>query len=183
MKKHNSRPSARLPWKWFGAAAAGGVPLGLLWWLLAPGGLNLITRNPALGNGTNPEVWLPRDLTLGGLLVFAGCLAAVWLTDKGGRASQPAFLFSLAGGLVGGLLAWQTGVLSARLWGAPVDATINASVAFSLRSWSVLLLWPAATAASVFALSLVNLLRNGPDAISAPGTAGERVAEGTAPGA
>ena len=177
MKKHISHASTGLPWTWFGAAAAGGVPLGLLWWLLAPGGLNLITRNPALGNGTNPETWLPRDLTLGGLLVFAGCLVAVFLTDKGGRAAQPAFLLSLAGGLVGGLIAWQTGVLSGRLWGQPVDATFNASVAFSLRSMSVLLVWPAATAASVFFLSLLNLLRTGTDAGSAP------VAGGTAPGA
>jgi hypothetical protein len=44
-----------------------------------------------------------------------------------------------------------------------VDAAINASVAFSLRSLSVLLLWPAATAVSVFALNLLNLLRKGPD--------------------
>ncbi|GAA1771265.1 hypothetical protein GCM10009712_19070 [Pseudarthrobacter sulfonivorans] len=177
MEKHISHPSARLPWTWFGAAAAGGVPVGLLWWLLAPGGLNLITRTPALGDGTNPEVWLPRDLTLGGLLVFAGCLVAVFLTDKGGRAAQPAFLLSLAGGLVGAILAWQTGVLSGRLWGPAVDPTFVASVAFSLRSLSVLLLWPAATAVSVFALSLLNLLRKGPDAGSAP------VAEGTSPGA
>ena len=183
MDKHISHPSARLPWKWFGAAAAGGVPVGLLWWLLAPGGLNLITRDPALGSGTNPDVWLPRDLTLGGLLIFAGCLMGVFLTDKGGRAAQPAFLLSLAGGLVGGVIAWQTGVLSGRLWGAPVEATINASVAFSLRSLSVLLLWPAATAVSVFVLSLLNLLRNGPDTVRAAGAAGEPVAGGTAPGA
>jgi hypothetical protein len=163
MEKHNSPPSARLPWTWFGAAAAGGVPLGLLWWLLAPGGLNLITRNPALGNGTNPEVWLPRDLTLAGLLVFGGCLMAVFLTEKRGGAERQAFLLSLAGGLLGAVIAWQTGVLAGRLWGAPVDAAINASVAFSLRSLSVLLLWPAATAVSVFALNLLNLLRKGPD--------------------
>ncbi|MGO4187265.1 hypothetical protein [Pseudarthrobacter sp. TAF60_1] len=189
MEKHLSHPSARPPWKWFVAAAAGGVPAGLLWWLLAPGGLNLITRNPALRDGANPDVWLPRDLTLGGLLVLAGCLVAVFLTDKGGRAEQPAFLLSLAGGLVGAVVAWQTGVLSGRLWGPPVDAAINASVAFSLRSLSVLLLWPAATAVSVFALSLLNLLRTAsdagpaPDAGTAPGAGRAPVAGGTAPDA
>ena len=186
MKKHISHASARQPWTWFGAAAAGGVPVGLLWWLLAPGGLNLITRNPALGNGANPEVWLPRDLTLGGLLVFAGCLVAVFLPDKGGRAAQPAFLLSLAGGLAGAVIAWQTGVLSGRLWGAPVDVTLNASVAFSLRALSLLLVWPAATAVSVFALSLLTLLRKGPDTGNAPvveSAPAAPVAEGTAPGA
>ncbi|WP_255768457.1 hypothetical protein [Pseudarthrobacter sulfonivorans] len=183
MKKHFSHPSGRLPWRWFAAAAAGGVPVGLLWWLLAPGGLNLITRNPALGDGTNPAVWLPRDLTLGGLLVFAGCLVAVFVADKHGRAAQPAFLLSLAGGLAGAVIAWQTGLLSGRLWGPAVDPAFNASVAFSLRSLSVLLLWPAATAVSVFALSLLNLLRKGRDAGSEPDTGSSPVAGGTVRGA
>ncbi len=169
--------SPGLPWKWLMWPAAAGVPVGLFWWLLAPGGLNLVTRNPALAVGTNPEVWLPRDLTLGGLLVFAGCLVAVFLTDKGGRAAQPAFLLSLAGGLAGALIAWQVGVAAGMLWGGPVDASLNPSVAFSLRSLSVLLLWPAATAVSVFALSLLNLLRQG------PGSGGPTFAGGAAPGA
>ncbi|MET3719774.1 MULTISPECIES: hypothetical protein [unclassified Arthrobacter] len=177
MSEHISHRSARLPWKWFVAAAAGGIPVGLLWWLLAPGGLNLITRNPAFGDGTNPDAWLPRDLTLGGLLVFAGCLMAVFLTDKGGRAAQPAFLLSLAGGFAGALIAWQTGMMAGRLWGVPADTTFSSSVAFSLRSWSVVLLWPAATATCVFGLSLLNLLKKGPNGGSAPR------AEGTAPGA
>lgn len=177
MREHLRSRVTRMPWTWFFAAVAGGVPTGVLWWLLAPGGLNLITRNPALGDGTNPAVWLPRDLTLGGLLVFAGCLIAVFLTDKGGRAAQEAFLLSLAGGLVGAVVAWQTGLLAGRLWGIPVDASINPSVAFSLRSMSVLILWPAATAVSVFVLSLLNLLRQGPDGGAAP------IAEGSVPGA
>ena len=177
MKQHINRRSVRLPWTWFAAAAAGGVPVGLLWWLLAPGGLNLITRNPALADGTNPEVWLLRDLTLAGLCVFAGCLVAVFLTGKGGREEQAAFLLGLAGGLGGALIAWLTGVLAGQLWGEPADASVNASVAFSLRSLPVLILWPAATATSVFVLSLVNLLKSG------PGSAGTPVAEGNAPGA
>lgn len=166
-----------MPWTWFFAAAAGGVPTGVVWWLLAPGGMNLITRNPSFGDGTNPAVWLPRDLTLGALLVFAGCLMAVFLTDKRGQARQAAFLLSLGGGLIGAVIAWQTGLLAARLWDVPVDTATNPSVAFSLRSFSVLILWPAATAVSVFAPSLLNLLRQGPDGGAPP------VAEGSAPGA
>ncbi|PTT59758.1 hypothetical protein DBR22_21510, partial [Arthrobacter sp. HMWF013] len=88
-----------------------------------------------------------------------------------------AFLLSLAGGLAGALAAWQTGMLAAQLWGGPADTTVNASVAFSLRSLSVLLLWPAATAVSVFVLSLLNLLRRGPEGEGLP------LAGGTAPGA
>lgn len=164
MIQHTSRRrSSRLPWKWFAAAAGSGVPVGILWWLLAPGGLNLFTGDAALAGGNNPEVWLPRDLTLGGLLVFAGCLLAVFLTDKDGRAPQEAFLLSLAGGLAGALIAWQTGVLAGNLWGGPADTSVNPSVAFSLRSLSVLLLWPAATAVAVFILSVLNLLKRAPE--------------------
>lgn len=168
MRERISHRTAGLPWKWFAIAAAGGIPVGLLWWLLAPGGLNLMTRNPAFIDGTNPEVWLPRDLTLGGLVVFAGCLVAVFVTDKGGQAAQAAFLLSLAGGLAGALIAWQTGVVAGRLWGVQVDTTVSSSVAFSLRSLSVLLLWPAATAICVFVLNLLNLLKKAPDGGSAP---------------
>lgn len=151
--------------------------MGLLWWLLAPGGVNLITGNPALADGSNPDVWLPRDLTLAGLYVFAGCLVAVLLSDKGSRDAQAAFVISLAGGLGGAFIAWQTGVLAGHLWGMPAETSVNPSTAFSLRSLSVLLLWPAATATSMFVLSLLKLLKSG------PGHSGTPVAEGSAPGA
>jgi hypothetical protein len=109
--------------------------------------------------------------------MFAGCLAAVLLTDKDGRAAQAAFLLCLAGGLAGAVVAWQTGMLAAQLWGGPADTSVNASVAFSLRSLSVLLIWPAATAVSVFVLSLLHLLRREPEGTDMP------LAGGTAPGA
>jgi hypothetical protein len=124
---------------------------------LRPPGANLITRDPALGDGAHPQVWLPRDLTLAGLLVFAGCLLAVFLMDKKRQDPQARLVMGLAGGLCGAVLAWQTGVLSARLFGPAVDAGANASIAFSLRALPVLLLWPAATAVSVFVLELMHL--------------------------
>jgi len=151
--------------------------VGLLWWLLAPGGLNLITRNPALAAGTNPEVWLPRDLTLAGLSVLAGCLVAVFLPDKSRRDAQAAFLLSVAGGVAGAVIAWQAGVLAGQLWGGPVDTSVSASFAFSLRSFPVLLLWPAATAVSVFVLGVFRLVGRGSGGADAP------VAQGNAPAA
>lgn len=154
----------RLPWAMLAVPAAAGIPLGILWWLLAPGGLNLITRDPALGSGTNPGVWLPRDLTLAGLLVFAGCLLAVFLADKKRADPQTDLMTALAGALCGAAVAWQAGLLAAHLWGPAVDASANASIAFSLRAWPVLLLWPAAAAVSVFVLELLTLLGRKPDA-------------------
>lgn len=164
MTQRNLRRSSRLNWAWFAAATAGGIPVGLLWWLLAPGGLNLITRDARLGEGTNPEVWLPRDLTLAGLFVFAGCLMAVFMTDKSRRSRPEDLVLALAGTLAGAVIAWQAGMFAANLWGTPADTSVNASVAFSLRSLSVLLLWPAATAVGTFAISLLTLLKQGPEA-------------------
>ncbi|TNB73242.1 hypothetical protein FHJ30_08455 [Arthrobacter sp. BB-1] len=158
MTKATRRTRPRLSWAVFAVPAAAGVPLGILWWLLAPGGLNLITRDPSLASGTNPVVWLPRDLTLAGLLVLAGCLLAVFLADRKSVDPQADLLMGLAGALCGAVTAWQAGLLSAQLWAPAVDASANASIAFSLRAWPVLLLWPAATAASVFVLELLNLL-------------------------
>jgi hypothetical protein len=152
-----------MPWAVFGVPAGAGIPVGLLWWLLAPGGLNLITRNPSLAAGTNPQVWFPRDLTLAGLFVFAGCLVGVFLADKGHPFPQRDLLLGLAGGLVGALLAWLSGVLAAQLWGAQADTSANASVAFSLRSVVAVLLWPGATAVAVFLISLLNLPKQGQD--------------------
>ncbi|ADX72734.1 hypothetical protein Asphe3_15650 [Pseudarthrobacter phenanthrenivorans Sphe3] len=163
MTKAALRSRPRLPWVLLAVPAAAGVPLGILWWLLAPGGLNLVTRDPAFGSGTNPEVWLPRDLTLAGLLVFAGCLLAVFLADRRRKDPQADLVLGLAGALLGAVLAWQAGILAAHLWGPAVDASANASIAFSLRAWPVLLLWPAATAISVFVLELLHLLGKKPD--------------------
>ncbi|KRE89979.1 hypothetical protein [Arthrobacter sp. Soil764] len=151
----SARPARRLPWSLLLVPAASGIPAGLLWWLLAPGGLNLMTRDPALASGTVPLVWLPRDLTLAGILVLAGCLLAVFLADGKRRDPQAAVLTGLAGALAGSVLAWGTGILAARLFGPAVDASANPGIAFSLRAWPVLLLWPAATAVSVFVLELV----------------------------
>jgi hypothetical protein len=158
MKKLARPGRPRLPWAMLAVPAVAGVPAGILWWLLAPGGLNLFTRDPALGVGTNPDVWLPRDLTLAGLLVFAGCLLAVFLADRKRADPQADLWMGLVGGLCGAVVAWQAGLLSARLWGPAVDASANASIAFSLRALPVLLLWSAATALAVFVLELMHLL-------------------------
>lgn len=174
MVKLSRRTSPRLPWALLAVPAAAGVPAGILWWLLAPGGLNLITRDPGLATGTNPAVWLPRDLTLAGLMLVAGCVLGVFLADKKRPNPQAALLLGLGGALAGSFLAWQAGMLSAMLWGPAVDASANASIAFSLRALPVLLLWPAAAAISVFVMELLELLGKKPGS-------GADVA-GTAPG-
>ncbi|MDQ0756782.1 hypothetical protein [Arthrobacter sp. B3I4] len=141
----------QLPWKGLAAIAAAGVPVGLLWWLLAPTGMNLLTRNPALDAGSNPETWLPRDLVLAGLTLLAGCLAGVLIAgNRPERLVTGTVLLAVAAGAAGALLAWGTGLAAGSWWGAAADASANPSIAFSLRAYAVLLIWPAATALAIF---------------------------------
>lgn len=125
--------------------------MGLLWWVLAPSGLNVLSGNPALRNGSNLETWLPRDLVLAGLFLLAGCVAGA--LASGTRQTEPSsadVVLAVAAGAVGAVLAWQTGVLCGQWWGTPRDASSSTSIAFSLRSHAVLAIWPAAVALSLF---------------------------------
>ena len=125
--------------------------MGLLWWLLAPSGLNLLSGDPDLRSGGNTEGWLPRDLVLAGLFLLAGCISgAVASGSKHHAPSGRDVLLAVGAGALGALAAWGTGVLCGLWWGTPEDTSASASIAFSLRSLAVLAIWPAATALTIF---------------------------------
>jgi histidinol dehydrogenase len=112
---------------WVAAPLAAGVIAGFLWWLLAPGGGNVLSGNPGLGNPSNPDSWLPRDLTLAALMVLAGCIIGLTLDGRlDGPGAGRRFGFALAGGAAGALAAWGVGLLAGLLWGpAPEPAGIR----------------------------------------------------------
>ncbi|WP_346926199.1 hypothetical protein [uncultured Arthrobacter sp.] len=142
-------------WRKAASIAAAGIPVGLLWWLLAPSGLNLLSGNPELRGGGNTEGWLPRDLVLAGLFLLAGCISGA--VASGSRHSEPSgrdVFLAVGAGAVGALAAWGTGVLCGLWWGTPEDTSANASIGFSLRSMAVLAIWPAAAALTLFLNSL-----------------------------
>jgi hypothetical protein len=140
-----------MSWRKAAVIAATGVPVGLLWWLLAPSGLNLLSGNPELRSGGNTEGWLPRDLVLAGLFLLAGCISgAVASGTKHHGPSGRDVLLAVGAGAVGAFAAWGTGVVCGLWWGTPEDTSASASVAFSLRSLAVLAIWPAATALAIF---------------------------------
>lgn len=149
-----SRPGAAgrvLPWRTAAVIAAAGMPVGLLWWLLAPSGLNLLSGNPELRSGGATEGWLPRDLVLAGLFLLAGCISGA--AASGTRDTGPSgrgVLLAVGAGAAGALAAWGTGVLCGLWWGMPEDTTASASISFSLRSYAVLAIWPAAAALAIF---------------------------------
>ena len=138
-------------WRKAALIAAAGIPVGLLWWLLAPSGLNLLSGNPELRGGGNTEGWLPRDLVLAGLFLLAGCISgAVASGSKHHGPSGRDVLLAVGAGALGALAAWGTGVLCGLWWTPPEDTSASASIAFSLRSFAVLAIWPAAAALTLF---------------------------------
>lgn len=139
------------PWRKAAVIAAAGIPVGVLWWVLAPSGLNLLSGDPELRGGGNTEGWLPRDLVLAGLFLLAGCISgAVASGSKHDTPSGRDVLLAVGAGAVGALAAWGTGILCGLWWGTPEDTSASASVAFSLRSFAVLAIWPAAAALTIF---------------------------------
>jgi hypothetical protein len=148
---------------WLAAPAASGVVLGLVWWLLAPGGLNLVSGNPDLANPNNPDSWLPRDLVLGALMLVSGCATGLALDGKlQGPDATRRLTFALLGGAAGAAIAWLVGLLAAQLWGPAPDPALGAGYGFTLRSFAVLVLWPGATAFVTFVLALFGVLSKKP---------------------
>jgi hypothetical protein len=145
--------------------AASGIGLGLAWWVLAPGGLNLISGNSALADPSAASARFPRDLVLAGLLLLAGCFTAVLLDGKVRKPGQGIRTFlAVLGGVAGALVAWQVGLLAAQWWGSASNAVASGSEGFSLRAIAVLLLWPGATALVSFLLTLFGLMGKQPEA-------------------
>ncbi|WP_159707653.1 hypothetical protein [Arthrobacter sp. 18067] len=149
--------------RWLALPAASGVLLGVVWWLLAPGGLNLVSGNPELANAANPESWLPRDLVLAALMLLAGCFTGVTLDGKlQGPSVGRRLVFALVGGALGGVIAWLVGLLAAQLFGPAPDPALGPGFGFTLRSYAVLVLWPAATSFITFVLALFGVLSKKP---------------------
>lgn len=125
--------------------------MGLLWWALAPSGLNLLSGDPALASGSNVLAWLPRDLVLGGLFLFAGCITGALVpADRPGGPSTRTVVLAIAAAAAAALIAWGTGILAATWWGPIPDPAGHAGAAFSLRSYPLLAVWPGATAFAIF---------------------------------
>ncbi|WP_425864320.1 hypothetical protein [Arthrobacter sp. TWP1-1] len=138
-----------------------GLVVGVLWWLLAPGGA-------FYGKGTDATIWLPRDAVLGILLALAGVFSAVVTmrrsspghSAQGSAAKQAvapmAIVILAVSGLVGSVVAWRMGVFAGDLFQTPPDNMPNPSIVFSLRSGPLLLVWPLLASVVLFVWSLVS---------------------------
>lgn len=141
--------------RWFASPALAGVVVGLLWWLVAPGGA-------FYGSGSDTSTWVPRDLLLGALGAAAGIVTACFLLPQRRHpAAWTKIVAAVLGCAAGSVIAWRLGILAGAWWGHAPDHPANASSAFSLRSLSILLLWPGLCALVLFLASLGSLLGSG----------------------
>lgn len=153
-------------WVWFTLTATAGVPAGLLWWLAAPGGA-------FYGEGSNPAVWLPQELVLGAIGIVCGVFIGLLVArHRFAVAAAYRTTTSVAGSMLGSLIAWQSGEWTASLFAPQAEQTPAALAAaeFSLASYGILALWPASVALVVFAVTLTSMLRTAPAEDSAGGT-------------
>lgn len=147
--------------------------MGLLWWLLAPTGSNLLWGDPALADGSNVSTWLPRDLVLAGLFLLAGCITGVLVSgNRPGGPSTWSVLLAVGAAAAGALVAWGVGVLAGAWWGPVPEPADRAGSAFSLRSYPLLALWPAATAFAIFLGFMVGKPAPAPETGTDPGQRG-----------
>lgn len=138
---------------WLTLTLSLGAIMGVAWFVLAPGGA-------IYGEGKDFATWFPRDAALALLLLVAGVLSAVLLLRQGRKnrrvwASGTPTLALLIGGLAGSVLAWRIGVFAGDLFQTVPENLPSPSMIFSLRSPSVLLLWPLASAAVLFLVHFI----------------------------
>lgn len=116
------------------------------------------------GSGEDVSTWLPRDLVLAGLGLVAGIVTAFLLLPQR-RRTGAAFkvLVTVIGCAVGSIIAWQLGTLAGALWGHTPAHPASDSIAFSLRTYSVLAIWPGSCALILFIGTLGSLLRSSPE--------------------
>jgi Protein of unknown function (DUF2567) len=107
---------ARRDWRWFlgllGGLAVAGVPLGVLWWALAPRADYRITSGGPVVIGNPSEELLVADDAIFVLIVALLGLAAgivTWLVGK--RRGLAALLGTTLGTLAAAAVAWQLGEL------------------------------------------------------------------------
>lgn len=144
-------------WVWFTLTAAVGIPAGLVWWMAAPGG--------AFYGGGSTGAWLPRDLALGLIGILCGLVVGLMAArQRFAIAAAARTTTAVAGSALGSLIAWLGGEWTASLAGSTAQAAASASAGsvahgFSLASYGILLLWPAAAALTVFGVTMISMLR------------------------
>ncbi len=141
---HDVPPSGG--WWWLLATAGLGLPLGALWWLIAPGGA-------VYSNSGDPTVWLAQEMTLAVIMLVTGIVVGCVVSTRALGSVAIRTVATVLGAILGSVVAWQLGTLLGGLTSEPNDGHLGMDTGFGLRSVSILVLWPFATAVLVLVLS------------------------------
>jgi hypothetical protein len=134
---------------------AGGLLVGLLWWLLTP--LPELEKRTAgvVSVSSSPESSIAADGWFAVIGLVTGVVAALLATAMLRGSRLGALLGLTVGGLLGSVVAWQFGVL---LGPEPLDAAAAAAEVgdrftgpLRLSALGVLLAWPTAAVIAYFA--------------------------------
>lgn len=145
---------------WVLISAALGIVIGLLWVALAPRVTLTVAADGVTQDRGAASVPFDADLLLGGLLLAAGlALSVVWVA-RGARHLVASTIGLVLGGLLaGGVALTLAGALTGM--STPIPELPQGTVAdapLRLRSWPMLLWWPAA----VLVVAAVSSLRSEP---------------------
>jgi hypothetical protein len=164
-------------------SALAGIPVGVLWWLIAPL-VPIVKRADGLYRvGESNESAVAADGWLAILGVAAGIAVAlvVYLASRPGRVGP--LLALAAGGVLGAVVAWRTGHLlgpgelvpAAR--SLPVGGRLSAPL--DVSAYGVLLTWPRAAVITYFAVAAG--AETGTSADTGPAAVPQPVGTGGAP--
>lgn len=143
---------------WVLISAALGVVIGLLWVVLAPRVTLTVAADGVTQDRGAASVPFDADLLLGGMLLVGGlALAIVWAARGAKHLVASTVGLVLGGLLAGGVAVTLAGALTGL--GTPIAELPQGTVAdapLRLRSWAMLLWWPAA----VLVVAAVSSLRS-----------------------
>lgn len=154
----NRRRDVQAASGWVLVSAVVGFIVGFAWIALAPRVTLTVAADGITQDRGAASVPFDADLLLGGLLLTAGVvLSVVWLV-RGARFATAAVIGLVLGGLLaGGIAVAMAAILTEG--GAPVSELpvgTTADAPLRMRSWPMLLWWPAA----VLVAAAVNSLRS-----------------------
>jgi hypothetical protein len=137
------------------ASLAGGLLVGIVWWLATP--LAELQKRPTgvFSVGASPETSIAADGWFAVIGLVSGVIAALLAATLLRESRLGALLGLTVGGLLGSVVAWRFGVLLGPGTLAESAAAVRVGDRFSgpleLSATGVLLAWPTASVIAFFA--------------------------------
>jgi hypothetical protein len=136
-----------------------GVPVGVLWWLIAPRADVTVVDGGITLSETASQTFVAADGWFAALTLVAGMVCGGFAAIRRRPDGALAAIALAAGGILAALLAWRVGVFLGRSPDALAQSASAAvgtklRVALKLRATGVLLIWAIGALGTFFAAAL-----------------------------